>query len=195
MRTHLFPFRTQKLSSHTPTILGWQRPGKIGSRRDPKELRSHDRSSFSLSPKARVHLFISLSTEIRLIPEEDKEKTITITNTNTMTRTVFFLSLFCACRREREGTTLSQQWVFPFYISFLCLHIMTTPESNGPCHSPSHISATGAAIITWHLLHVQKAGSLLQSCAPLPSQIKSRRSFEVLRDPPATCSMSSSVSI
>ena len=37
MRFHLFPFRTQKLSSHTPTILGWQRPGKIGSRRDPKE--------------------------------------------------------------------------------------------------------------------------------------------------------------
>ena len=37
MRSHLFPFRTQKLSSHTPTILGWQRPGKIGSRRDPKE--------------------------------------------------------------------------------------------------------------------------------------------------------------
>ena len=36
MRSHLFPFRTQKLSSHTPTILGWQRPGKIGSRRDPK---------------------------------------------------------------------------------------------------------------------------------------------------------------
>ena len=29
-RPHLFPFRTQKLSSHAPTILGWQRPGKIG---------------------------------------------------------------------------------------------------------------------------------------------------------------------
>ena len=37
MRSHLFPFRTQKLSSHTPTILGWRRPGKIGSLRDPKE--------------------------------------------------------------------------------------------------------------------------------------------------------------
>ena len=36
MRTHLFPSRTQKLSAHTPTILGWRRPGKIGSCRDPR---------------------------------------------------------------------------------------------------------------------------------------------------------------
>ena len=31
-RVHLFPFRTQKLSSVMPTILGWRRPGKIGQR-------------------------------------------------------------------------------------------------------------------------------------------------------------------
>lgn len=29
-RPHLFPSRTQKLSSFMPTILGWRRPGKIG---------------------------------------------------------------------------------------------------------------------------------------------------------------------
>ena len=29
-RSHLFPFRTQKLSSVVPKILGWRRPGKIG---------------------------------------------------------------------------------------------------------------------------------------------------------------------
>ena len=29
-RPHLFPFRTQKLSSPVLTILGWRRPGKIG---------------------------------------------------------------------------------------------------------------------------------------------------------------------
>ena len=29
VRPHLFPFRTQKLSSPVSTILGWQRPGKI----------------------------------------------------------------------------------------------------------------------------------------------------------------------
>ena len=32
-RVHLFPFRTQKLSSVMPTILGWRRPGKIGQRK------------------------------------------------------------------------------------------------------------------------------------------------------------------
>ena len=30
MRVHLFPFRTQKLSSPVPTILAWRRAGKIG---------------------------------------------------------------------------------------------------------------------------------------------------------------------
>ena len=28
-RFHLFPFRTQKLSSHTSKIFGWRRPEKI----------------------------------------------------------------------------------------------------------------------------------------------------------------------
>ena len=28
-RFHLFPFRTQQLSSHTSTIFGWRRPEKI----------------------------------------------------------------------------------------------------------------------------------------------------------------------
>ena len=31
MRVHLFPFRTQKLSSFAPTILGGRLPGKIGN--------------------------------------------------------------------------------------------------------------------------------------------------------------------
>ena len=30
-RVHLFPFRTQKLSSLAPTILGGRLPGKIGN--------------------------------------------------------------------------------------------------------------------------------------------------------------------
>ena len=33
LRTHLFPFRTQKLSSAVPKILGGKLPGKIGRRR------------------------------------------------------------------------------------------------------------------------------------------------------------------
>ncbi len=31
VRVHLFPSRTQKLSSPAPKILGWRRPGKIGN--------------------------------------------------------------------------------------------------------------------------------------------------------------------
>ena len=34
-RSHLFSCRTQKLSSSTPKVLGWQRPGRLGSRRIP----------------------------------------------------------------------------------------------------------------------------------------------------------------
>ena len=30
VRVHPFPFRTRKLSSLVPTILGWRRPGTIG---------------------------------------------------------------------------------------------------------------------------------------------------------------------
>ena len=30
-RVHPFPFRTRQLSSLAPKILGWRRPGKIGS--------------------------------------------------------------------------------------------------------------------------------------------------------------------
>ena len=46
----MFPFRTQKLISHTPTILGWQRPGKIGSRRIPFRSASLE-ALFSLLPR------------------------------------------------------------------------------------------------------------------------------------------------
>ena len=34
---HLFSFRTQKLSPHTPTVLCWRRHGRIGSCRIPKK--------------------------------------------------------------------------------------------------------------------------------------------------------------
>ena len=36
-RVHPFPFRTRQLSSFLLTILGWRRPGKIGSCRIPKK--------------------------------------------------------------------------------------------------------------------------------------------------------------
>ena len=49
-RVHPFPSRTRKLSSLLPTILGWRRPGKIGS----ANTKAHDasRGLFSLSKNA-----------------------------------------------------------------------------------------------------------------------------------------------
>ena len=37
-RVHLFPFRTQKLSSVVAKILGWRRPGKIAKRQHNADL-------------------------------------------------------------------------------------------------------------------------------------------------------------
>ena len=37
VRTHLYPYRTQKLSSQTPTIFGGRLPEKIGSCRLQEE--------------------------------------------------------------------------------------------------------------------------------------------------------------
>ena len=39
-RVHLFPFRTQKLSSVVPKILSWRRLGKIGRRQHRQRLGS-----------------------------------------------------------------------------------------------------------------------------------------------------------
>ena len=33
--SHLFPYRTQKLSPSVPMVLGWKRPGRVGRRRIP----------------------------------------------------------------------------------------------------------------------------------------------------------------
>ena len=41
MRSHLFPYRTQKLSSSVSKILGWRRPGKI------ERCRYNDKNSLS----------------------------------------------------------------------------------------------------------------------------------------------------
>ena len=38
-RVHPFPSRTRKLSSLLPTILGWRRPGKIGSANTKEDIR------------------------------------------------------------------------------------------------------------------------------------------------------------
>ena len=54
-RSHLFPFRTQQLSSHTSTIFGWRRPEKIDRCHQPDK-NSFDTGSFfmfSLQPNEK----------------------------------------------------------------------------------------------------------------------------------------------
>ena len=53
VRFHLFPFRTQKLSSLVPKIVRWKRRVKIGSRRlEQKALRWKSRGFFVVSGDA-----------------------------------------------------------------------------------------------------------------------------------------------
>ena len=53
MRVHLFPFRTQKLSSFAPTILGGRLPGKIGN----ANTSLHRNVEVFLMYRNRFHLF------------------------------------------------------------------------------------------------------------------------------------------
>ena len=47
---HLFPYRTQKLSLLALMVLGWQRPGRVGRRRDPERERLERQECFSNTP-------------------------------------------------------------------------------------------------------------------------------------------------
>ena len=51
MRIHLFPYRTQKLSSFVPTILGGRLPGKIGNARSAYRLTANAGNNLSKSLK------------------------------------------------------------------------------------------------------------------------------------------------
>ena len=46
---HVFPSRTQQLSPHTPKVLGWKRPGRIGSCRLRKSSICESRCCFFLT--------------------------------------------------------------------------------------------------------------------------------------------------
>ena len=47
--SHLFPYRTQKLSLSAPMVLGWRRPGRVGHCRIPYEKSSALAGLFSYS--------------------------------------------------------------------------------------------------------------------------------------------------
>ena len=77
VRSHLFPFRTQKLSSLVPKIVRWRRRVKIGSRRLAKPLRRDPRglfllitpSALSFYPNKKVPCQESLPGRALCIPE------------------------------------------------------------------------------------------------------------------------------
>ena len=54
MRVHLFPSRTQKLSSFAPTILGGRLPGKIGNANITASI---ERSGLFLPKTCHRHVF------------------------------------------------------------------------------------------------------------------------------------------
>ena len=66
--SHLFPYRTQKLSLHTLMVLGWRRPGRVGRCRIPTwmlekcELLQHP----TISP---IHSSVAQWQSIRLLTE------------------------------------------------------------------------------------------------------------------------------
>ena len=61
VRFHLFPFRTQKLSSLVPKIVRWKRRVKIGSRRLKKRFRRNS-EAFFFCRKALSNLFLRVYT-------------------------------------------------------------------------------------------------------------------------------------
>lgn len=56
---HPFPSRTRQLSSPAPTILGWRRPGKIGSCRIPQKRNTLRRRVFRFCDAMQLPLFSS----------------------------------------------------------------------------------------------------------------------------------------
>ena len=69
--SHLFPYRTQKLSLSAPMVLGWRRPGRVGHCRIPnekaqqmlgffflrirKKMRENRRNAETISPNAGMN--------------------------------------------------------------------------------------------------------------------------------------------
>ena len=52
--SHLFPYRTQKLSLSAPMVLGWRRPGRVGRCRIPKRKHPTKVGCFLFVPDKRL---------------------------------------------------------------------------------------------------------------------------------------------
>ena len=69
VRFHLFPFRTQKLSSLVPKIVGWRRPVKIGRCRLLKKAASGP----SLGPGPEIAYYAPLAQLVALVANTKAE--------------------------------------------------------------------------------------------------------------------------
>ena len=54
--SHLFPYRTQKLSLSAPMVLGWRRPGRVGRCRIPKRKHPTNVGCFLFASDCRLTL-------------------------------------------------------------------------------------------------------------------------------------------
>ena len=52
--SHLFPYRTQKLSLSAPMVLGWRRPGRVGHCRIPNKRHTHSGVFFICPPSVSL---------------------------------------------------------------------------------------------------------------------------------------------
>ena len=62
--SHLFPYRTQKLSLSAPMVLGWRRPGRVGHCRIPNKRDTRLGVSFICS---RQYLLLSQGASVKYI--------------------------------------------------------------------------------------------------------------------------------
>ena len=86
-RVHPFPFRTRQLSSFLLTILGWRRPGKIGSANTERPHRlmwpfsSHGRHRFAISSSGQRKISTAAQPFIAHVETEDGLQICHVKNT------------------------------------------------------------------------------------------------------------------
>ena len=73
--SHLFPYRTQKLSLSAPMVLGWRRPGRVGRCRIPYEKNSACAGFFSYTiVKVLLSAYLSQCTTLYLVGTEARRR-------------------------------------------------------------------------------------------------------------------------
>ena len=70
LRIHLFPYRTQKLSSIAPMVLGGRLPGRVGRCRieNSQTSRHHDNENFMMPESERVQTAKTIGKKLKIFP-------------------------------------------------------------------------------------------------------------------------------